>query len=246
METRIGFLDSGIGGVTVLRECIKLLPEFEYIYYSDSINNPYGDKSKKEILCIVSNIVEYLISKGCYVIVIACNTASAMCVDELRKRYPNIFFVAIEPAIKLAYDVNNGGTLILTTKGTMDSNRFRELFTKYKRDDFYLKSCSGLANLIENDEFDNIYDYLIDNLSIYRGLVNSVVLGCTHYPLIKREISKVLGDVTFYDGSVGVAKRLKDIVCNNKFNISGDGKVLFVDSSNSIFRESRFKKLLKK
>lgn len=79
MKTKIGFLDSGIGGVTVLRECIKLLDDFSYIYYSDSINNPYGDKDKNELIKIIDNIVVELIDRGCYVIVIACNTASSVC-----------------------------------------------------------------------------------------------------------------------------------------------------------------------
>ena len=79
MKTKIGFFDSGIGGVTVLKECIKLLNDFNYVYYSDSINNPYGDKSYEELINITNNIVEYLVNSGCKIIVIACNTASAIC-----------------------------------------------------------------------------------------------------------------------------------------------------------------------
>jgi len=95
----IGVFDSGIGGVTVLKEILKLLPNYQYVYYSDSINNPYGDKSKDELLVITKDIVQLLIDKGCKVIVIACNTASAICKDFLRENF-DIPIIAIEPAVK--------------------------------------------------------------------------------------------------------------------------------------------------
>lgn len=243
-KSRIGFFDSGIGGVTVLKECIKENPNFEYIYYSDSLNNPYGDKSKEEVLGIASNIAQYLINKGCSIIVIACNTVSAICVEYLRIHYPDVIFVAIEPAVKCAYDNLEDNTLIMATKGTMDSERFHTLYDKYHRDNFYLKSCIGLANLIENGNIDLIKVYLKDNLSMYKNKVNSVVLGCTHYPLIKKEITEILGNVTFYDGSIGVAKRLKKIISDNGFVSNDKGNVLFIDSSNDKVKETRFRELL--
>ena len=243
-RTKIGFFDSGIGGVTVLRECVKLAPNFEYIYYSDSINNPYGDKSKEKVLEIASNIVEYLISEGCYIIVIACNTASAICVEYLRNYYPNIIFIAIEPAIKCAYDNLEDNTLIMATKGTMDSERFHNLYNKYHRNNFYLKSCIGLANLIEHGNSNKIKEYLKQNINEYKGKVNSVVLGCTHYPLIKKEIKDVLGNVTFYDGSIGVSKQLKKIIDSNNFIGNNKTQILFIDSSNDKLKEERFKNLL--
>ena len=244
VKTKIGFFDSGIGGVTVLRECIKLVPDFNYIYYSDSLNNPYGDKTKEEVLVIASNIVSYLIDKGCSIIVIACNTASAMCVEYLREKYPDVWFVAIEPAVKCAYDNLENNTLIMATKGTMDSERFHNLYDKYHRKNFYLKSCVGLANLIENGEISKIKAYLDENIGKYRDKVDSVVLGCTHYPLIKKEISEVLGSVNFYDGSIGVAKRLKRIIDDNNFISDNERNILFIDSSNDNKKEERFKSLL--
>lgn len=243
-NTKIGFFDSGIGGVTVLRECLKLVPNFSYIYYSDSINNPYGDKSKEKVLEIASNIVEYLIDNGCNIIVIACNTASAISVEHLRRNYPDIWFVAIEPAVKCAYDNLEDNTLIMATKGTMDSERFHNLYNKYHRKNFYLKSCIGLANLIEQGNSSKIKKYLKQNINEYKGKVNSVVLGCTHYPLIKDEIREILGNVTFYDGSIGVAKRLKKIIEDNKFISNDKTQILFIDSFNDNFKEKRFKNLL--
>ena len=244
MQTKIGVFDSGIGGATVLKECLKTSNNYHYIYYSDSINNPYGDKKREEVLIIASNICDYLINLGCKIIIIACNTASAICVDYIREKYKDIIFVAIEPAVKVAYDSNEiDGTLIMATKGTMDSERFHILYDKYHYDNFYLLSCSGLANIIEH-EYEKLDDYLKENLSNYKNKVKSVVLGCTHYSLIKKEISKILGNVTFYDGNIGVAKRLKNIIEENNI-ICSENKITFIDSSNDSEKEKRFWDIIK-
>lgn len=243
-KTKIGVFDSGIGGVTVLKECIRENPNFEYLYYSDSVHNPYGDKTKEEVLDIASDIVSYLIKEGCFIIVIACNTASAIAVTYLRETYPDIHFIAIEPAIKCAYDCKDeDGTLVMATRGTMDSEKFLTLYNKYHRNNFYLLSCVGLANIIEINDKVAIKNYLENNLMKYKGVVNSVVLGCTHYPLIKKEIQEVLGNVTFYDGSFGVAKQLKKIISDCGYEGNGQ-EVLFIDSSRDIMKEQRFKKIL--
>lgn len=241
MKTRIGFFDSGIGGVTVLKECIRLLDNFNYLYYSDSKNNPYGDKSNEEIIKIVDEVVKILINEGCNVIVIACNTASSLCVEYLRDKYKDIKFIAIVPAIKLVYDKYNGSnTLIMATRGTMDSEKFQELYGKYGNNNCYLLSCSGLANLIEDGNMELVGDYLDKNISGYRDKVSSVVLGCTHYPIIKSNIKRVLGNVNFYDGSVGVAKQLVRIINDNNFVSDGEFCVSFIDSSSSKDKEKRF------
>ena len=125
-ETRpIGIFDSGIGGVTVLQEIIKILPNEKYIYYSDSANNPYGDKQDKEIIKLCENIVKLFIEKNCKAIVIACNTASAKAVKYLRKKYPKIIFIAIEPAYKMVHDfAYNEPTLVMATRGTIKSEKY--------------------------------------------------------------------------------------------------------------------------
>lgn len=244
-STKIGFLDSGIGGVTVLKECIKLLNNFSYVYYSDSFNNPYGDKSKDDLIRIVDGIVNKLISDGCYVIVIACNTASCICSSYLRNKYTNIKFIAIEPAIKLVHDRGSAdNTLVMATKGTMDSEKFHELYDKYGGNNCYLLSCVGLANLIEQGNLDELDKYLNDNLSCYKNKVSSIVLGCTHYPLIKKEIKKVLGDVTFYDGSIGVARQLVRIINDNNYIGDGNYSISFIDSSDDESKKIRFFEIL--
>ena len=244
MYTKIGIFDSGIGGVTVLKKCIQLNPNFDYLYYSDSLHNPYGDKSGDEVRKYCNNIVKSFISRGCKIIIVACNTASAMAIDYLRRRYADIHFIAIEPAIKIAYDSNLDATLVLATKGTMDSEKFHDLYEKYHRDDYYLVSCVGLANLIEGGYLSKINDYLKSHLSIYRGQVSNVVLGCTHYPLIKRQISSVLGNVNFYDGSDGVAKRLRSIILEYGYIGEDKGRVYFEDSTGNVEKRERFYQIL--
>ena len=127
----IGIFDSGIGGVTVFKEILGELPNYEYVYYSDSKNNPYGDKFSDELIKITDSIVSYLVQMGCCVIVIACNTASAICKDYLRRKY-DIPIIAIEPAYKMVNDINKDGkTLVLATKGTLQSSKFKCLYNKY-------------------------------------------------------------------------------------------------------------------
>lgn len=237
----IGVFDSGIGGVTVMKELIKVLPNEDYIYYSDTINNPYGDKTNEEIVSISDKIVNYLINQGCKLIVIACNTASAISKDYLRRKY-SIPIIAIEPAYKSVPD--NEKTLVMATNATINSDKFHTLFNTYDNHNTVLLSCSGLADLIEEGNKEKIINYLNNKIGEYRGVKN-VVLGCTHYPLIKEEISKVLGPVTFYDGSVGVAKHTKEVLKENNILGNNTGKITFIDSSNNKEKERLFYEILK-
>ena len=145
----IGVIDSGIGGATVMKELLKEMPNEDYIYYSDSINNPYGDKTNEEIIKIVDNIVEKLVKQNVKMIIIACNTASAICKDYLRKKY-SLPIIAIEPAYKVVYDkAKEYKTLIMATKATINSDNFKKLYNEYNNNNTILCSCSGLADLIE-------------------------------------------------------------------------------------------------
>ncbi len=238
----IGIFDSGIGGVTVFREIIKEMPNYKYIYYSDSLNNPYGDKENDTLIKIVDNIVNYLVNEGCQIIVIACNTASAICKDYLRNKY-NIPIIAIEPAIKQVYDQKTTEkTLLLATKGTIDSEKFKELYEKYDNHAIYLKECHGLADLIEDNNEAKIKEYLELNLKEFKGVQN-VILGCTHYPLIEEEIKSVLGNVNIYHGALGAVKELKRIIASK--NIKETKKeIIFIDSSKNKKKEERFWQLL--
>ena len=157
----IGIFDSGIGGVTILKEILKENFDYHYLYYSDSKNNPYGDKKQKEIETIAFGIVETLIARGCQIIVIACNTASTVCVKKLREKYKNISFIATEPAYKMIHDYNNDGkTLVMATKATIESKKFQNLYKLYDNHKTILYPCVGLAELIEENNQEKIEKYL--------------------------------------------------------------------------------------
>lgn len=244
----IGVFDSGIGGATVLKEILKVLPNENYIYYSDSANNPYGDKSDEEIFSICDKIVEVFIKKECKAIVIACNTASAKAAAKLREKYPKEIIIAIEPAYKMVYDfAYEKTTLVMATKGTIDSEKFHKLYKKYDNHRTYLIPCKGLADIIEEGNEDKIKKYIKENLSEYVGKVENVVLGCTHYPLVQNQIKEVLGEVKFFNGASSLARHLKDVLEQNNLasNLKKKGTIEFIDSSTSEMKKSRFLEYLK-
>lgn len=238
----IGVFDSGIGGITVLKEIIKLLPKENYIYYSDSKNNPYGDKSDNEVIDICDNIVKKLIEKNCKVIVIACNTASAKAADYLRNKYNNVPIIAIEPAYKMVHDyAYSEPTLIMATKGTIESEKFNLLYNKYNNNKTQILPCVGLANIIENKDEEKIKEYLRENLIQYKGKIKNVVLGCTHYPLIQKEIKDILGeDIVFFNGAPNLAKHLVEVLKEKELLEINEGNVQFIDSNNSLEKQERF------
>ncbi len=242
----IGIFDSGIGGITVLKEIIKVLPKENYFYYSDSKNNPYGNKTDEQIKQICDNIVQYLLKKDCKIIVIACNTASSKAVKFLRGKYPQIQFVAIEPAYKMVHDyAYDKETLVMATQGTIKSEKFNLLLKKYDNHKTYLLPCIGLADIIEQGKKEEIKKYLEQHLKNYKGKVQNVVLGCTHYPLIQDEIKEILGEVQFFNGTPNLAKHLKDILDKEDLLNQGEGRIDFEDSQNLKEKEERFFDILK-
>ncbi|MBQ6497138.1 MAG: glutamate racemase [Bacilli bacterium] len=239
--SKIGVFDSGLGGLSVLKELRKILPDEDYIYYADSINVPYGEKTDEELLELTSKIVDYMIKEDCKLIVIACNTATTSCMLKLREKYPDIVFVGTVPAIKVAYDYNYKDTIILSTPYTTKSKRVQELIHDYKRDDqnLYLVSGENLAGLIEEDSKEEIDKVLERILGEYRGKVDSIVLGCTHYSLIKEEISRVLPNIAILDGCVGISMEVKRQLENNNLIGTGTGDLTIINTkSNSLVKRS--------
>lgn len=219
----------------MLRQAVALLPNENYFFFSDSLNNPYGDKTDGEIIARCDELVGEMINeRKCKAVVLACNTASAKAAAFLRKKYASTPIIAIEPAYKMVHDfAPDGFTLVMATKGTLESEKFSALYSKYDNGNTELLACVGMADLIEQDRQDELDLYLENLLGKYRGKAENVVLGCTHYPLAMQNIKKVLGDVRFFDGANGVARRLKQVLKReNLLSESAEkGTVLFVDSS---------------
>ena len=245
----IGIFDSGIGGATVLKEILKILPHENYIYYSDSKNNPYGDKADEEIFKICDNIIKRFIEQKCKAIVIACNTASAKAAKLLREKYAQQIIIAIEPAYKMVHDfAYEKTTLVMATKGTIESEKFHKLYEKYDNHKTYLLACKGLADIVEEGNEEKIEKYLKENLSEYKGKVENIVLGCTHYTLIKIQFKIIIGEVKFFNGAPNLAKHLKEVLEERSLlNKEKDiGKIYFIDSSNSELKEKRFFEFINK
>lgn len=211
----IGFFDSGVGGLSVLKEAMKLMPNEHFIYFGDSKNAPYGVKKVEEVRELTYKAVEFLISKGAKAIVIACNTATSAAVAALRVSYPSIPILGIEPAVKPAVKLNrDGAVVIMATPVTLQEKKFTNLMDKFKNEsEMVPMPCPGLVEFIEKGDTDSkdLRIYLENKFNIYKDIkIGSVVLGCTHYPFVKNVIKDILGeDVPIIDGGLGTSKELK-------------------------------------
>lgn len=203
---KVVVFDSGIGGLTVLSACRTLLPSVNYFYYGDNANAPYGNKTNKEIQTLVFNAFKEIAKVRPDIAVIGCNTATAVCVEGLRKVYP-FPIVGAEPAILPA--AKEGGKIyVLTTSATAKSGRLNRLTdrakTCYPNSEIVICPCEGLAGAIERNCGVTDFDY---SPYLPAGNPRSVVLGCTHYIYIKEQIRKHYG-VDVYDGNLGIARRV--------------------------------------
>jgi len=221
MNKPIGVFDSGVGGLTVLKELTKLLPNESFVYFADSANAPYGNKSKTEIVNLSANIIEFLISLDCKLIVVACNTATAAAINIMRKKY-NLPIVGLEPAVKPACLLTKTGHIgVLATKGTFLGNHFKNTSEKYK--DYvkiHLQVAKGLVELAENAIFEGekvdelLFKYIIP---MKNANVDQLVLGCTHYPLFYDAMLAIVGDnMKIIDSGEAVARRTKDVLMLTK------------------------------
>ncbi len=229
MKNYIGVFDSGKGGLSILKQLKKVLPNYNFIYYSDKKNNPYGEKSPKELLNITKKIVERLKQEGCKIIVIACNTATTRCIKQLKDTYQDLIFIGTVPAIKVASDHNYKNTLVMATPATITSQRTTELINDNQKEgqNIFLEACPGLASAIENDNYKTI-ENILNSLSNKYKNIDSLVLGCTHYSLIKNEIQKYFPKVVLLDGSIGVANEVKRQVEINNLKSDNTGSIRII------------------
>jgi len=235
----IGVFDSGVGGISVLRECVKIMPNEDFIYYGDSKNAPYGTKPTEVVreltIAQVKRFLEIPI-KGC---VIACNSATSAAVRVLREMYPNLPLVGIEPALKPAsLYKRDPRVLVLATPMTIKEEKFKNLLAKYEdKATIYGLPCPGLMEYVEEGKYDTseVSNFLEELLAPYRGgVIDAVVLGCTHYPFVKDKISQVLGPgVRVFDGGEGTAREMR-----RRIDVAGlltdkttRGEVIFENSS---------------
>lgn len=224
----IGIFDSGIGGLTVLKQIIEILPNEKYIYYADTDNVPYGTKPKEEVKKYIKEAVDFLIHKKVKAIVIACNTATSIAVKDLREELA-IPIIGIEPAAKPAVE-NRGNkkVLIMATPTTIKEEKLKCLLKKLNAEEnVELIAMPKLVEFAENREFESeeVKQYIKEQLKQYRlDDYSELVLGCTHFPFFRKVLSDIFPKETqIIDGSIGVANRLKNVL--EEQELIGDNKL---------------------
>ena len=207
----IGMFDSGVGGISVLREAVRQLPCERFIFFGDTKNAPYGTKTKEQVLALSRAVVETLLVMGCKAIVIACNTATSAAAATLRAEYRDIPIIAMEPALKPASLLHQDGVVLaLATPGTIAGEKYAHLYALYGEGVISMP-CGGLMEFAERGELDSpaLHAYLSDLFRPYLGRkVEAVVLGCTHYVFLKRAIGRFFPAVPLIDGNEGTVRQL--------------------------------------
>lgn len=251
-EQPIGVFDSGVGGISVLRELIRIMPEENYLYFGDSLHAPYGTKKLEEVRELTIANVELLLEKGAKSIVVACNTATSAAVAVLRKKYPKLPLVGIEPAIKPAAVQKPGARIIvMATPMTLRQEKFQKLMGRYEKQiQIVPLPCPGLMEFVERGDLEgeDLRKYLTELFwSVDQEPIDGIVLGCTHYPFAKKMIQQVVGgQVTIYDGGPGTAREMKrrlteaGLLCEE----GQQGGVQFMNSRDTVEEIALCEKLL--
>ena len=222
-NNNIAVFDSGLGGLSVLRELVMLMPNEDYLYFGDSMNAPYGTKTVDELKLLCKKNVEMLIENGAKCIVIACNTATAAAAEYLREEFHDIPIIGIEPAVKpAAMSGIHNKVLVMATPVTIKGGKLHRQIEKYKdRAEFYLLESPDIVGFVESGVYDGcenqeLRDYLNELLRPYtcgNKKIDSIVLGCTHFPFVKENIKAVFPyETKLFDGAEGTARQTCNIL----------------------------------
>lgn len=232
----VGLLDSGLGGISVLGEALRQLPNEDYVYYGDTANAPYGDKTPEEVLGLVHQAVERLIELRCKAIVIACNTATSVSAGKLRQELA-LPIIGMEPALKPASLLpGEGKILVMATRVTLALPKFQALMAQYGRDAVPVP-CPGLMECVERGELEGpkVTALLRHLLGPWLSQpVKAVVLGCTHYPFLRKAIAALFPEGTpLIDGNAGSVRQLRRRLEEEGLlsNRQESGRVTFLSSS---------------
>lgn len=211
----VGFFDSGLGGISVLRGALELLPGEDYLYFGDSLHAPYGVRPLEEVRRLSRAGVEHLLEQGAKAIVLACNTATSAAAAELREVYPQVPIIGTEPALKPAVERHPGGRiLVMATPMTLKEQKFIDLWEQFRdQAEIIPVPCRGLMEFVEQGILrgEELERFLLEKLEPFTKVpVDAVVLGCTHYPFLRGVLRKLLGRrPEIIDGAEGVARQLR-------------------------------------
>lgn len=220
---KIGFFDSGLGGLTVLREVVKTLPEYDYLYYGDTKHVPYGDRSETEILELVKHSLIKMFERDCVLVIVACNTASAETLRKLqdtflKENYPDRKVLGvIVPTMETVAELYPNRAILLATKRTVESNKYQtELHKLYASIPLVASATSELVPLIEDHKYEvaaTIANSVLENMSVGEGDV--VILGCTHYSFLKDAIRSKFKNVQIISQDELIPKKISDYLANH-------------------------------
>lgn len=249
---RIGFFDSGIGGLTVLNEALRELPGEKFTYYADTEHVPYGTKTKEEVRDLIFQAVEAIVEQGVKALVIACNTATSITVNDLRKKY-SFPIIGMEPAVKPAVELGgNGRVLVMATPLTLKEEKFQNLVARIDAEHVVdALPMPKLVDFAERYEFDSpsVLSYLEERVRSFNlKQYSTIVLGCTHFVYFKAAMKKVLPQhINLIDGNNGTVKRLKTLLPDPKIEedfCMDSEQILFLNSGKRDLNGTRFKRYL--
>lgn len=231
--TNIGVFDSGVGGLWILKHLQAKLPDYNYIFFGDQIHVPYGERQLEEIKSFSEEISRFLINKNCQIIVIACNTASAAALKYLREKFPETFFIGMEPAIKPAVEITHTGRVgVLATPATFQGELYNSVVERFALDvEIFKDTCPGLVEQIEKGELEGRETQLILEKAILPMLeknIDTIVLGCTHYPFVIGQIKEIVGEgVNVIDPTSAIVRRVIQVLNENNLSsgVINDSKI---------------------
>ena len=233
----IAVFDSGVGGISVLRHLRRVMPGERFLYFGDSANAPYGSRTTEDVRRLTLNAAEKLTTEyPIKALVIACNTATAAAVQQVRAAYPNLIVIGIEPALKVAADHFPGGRVgVMATEVTLREEKFDTLLHRFDENCTITKiPAPGLVQLIEAGKVDDAdTDALLHSiLDPYQDQLDALVLGCTHYPFAAAAISRGLGNrVVLLEGGDGTARETRRRLAKAGLLREAEGETLILNSS---------------
>lgn len=214
MRRPIGIFDSGLGGISVLKEAVHLMPNEHFIFYGDNENAPYGTKTQEQIDSCVQNVVNHLLQRDVKALLIACNTATAASAKRLRSEL-TIPVIGMEPALKPAHELRHGGQiLVLATPATLHMDKFLHLMELYGEGAVPVEGY-GIVECVEDGQVrgERILSVLHGLLDEHlKNKTDAIVLGCTHYPLIREALAQVAPGVPLIDGNLGTVRQLRRVL----------------------------------
>ena len=234
-EDYIAVFDSGVGGISVLKELVALMPGENYLYFGDSANAPYGKKTTEAVRELTLKNAERLFARNVKALVVACNTATSAAIDLLREAFPDRLILGIEPALKPAISQFPTGNIgIMATDVTLREEKLKNLIAQFNTATVHRISAPGLVELIESGKAgsEEAEAFLRQILTPYVGKLDALVLGCTHYPFVKDPISRILGENTYlFDGGAGTARQTRRLLEQAGLLNDGEGSVTIENSA---------------